>query len=55
VLAILVSNTVRDQVTVGDYAGILIGGVEATDLSPGMLLAETGKYDSYEEALAQLP
>ena len=54
VLAILISNTVRDQVTVGDYAGILVGGIEATDLSPGMLLAEAGKYESYEEALLQL-
>ena len=54
VLAILISNTVRDQVTVGDYAGILVEGVEATDLKPGMLLAEAGEYESYEEALAQL-
>jgi len=53
-LAILVSNAVRDEVTVGDYAGILVGGVEATTLSPGLLLAETGKYDSYEAALAQI-
>ena len=55
VLAILISTTVRDQVTVGDYAGILVGGVEATDLSPGLLLAEAGGYESYAEALAQLP
>lgn len=53
-LAILISNTMRDQVTVGDYAGILVGGIEATDLSPGMLLAEAGKFESYEEALQQL-
>ena len=52
-LAILVSNAVRDQVTVGDYAGILVGGVEAADLSPGMLLAQAGEYESYEAALAQ--
>lgn len=54
VLAILVANTMRDQVTVGDYAGILVSDIEATDLTPGMLLAETGKYESYEEALRQL-
>lgn len=54
VVAILISNTVRDQVTVGDYAGILVGGVEATDLSPGLLLAEAGEFESYEEALQQL-
>jgi len=54
VLAIFISNIVRDQVTVGDYAGILVGGIEATDLSPGMLLAEAGKFKSYEEALQQL-
>ena len=53
-LAILISNTVRDQVTVGDYAGVLVGGIEATHLSPGMLLAAAGEYESYEEALAQL-
>ena len=54
VLAILISNVMRDQVTVGDYAGILVGGVEATDISPGMLLAEAGIFKSYEDALQQL-
>ncbi len=54
VLATLISNVMRDQVTVGDYASILVGGVEATDLSPGMLLAEADKFKSYEEALQQL-
>ena len=54
VLAILISNTMRDQVTVGDYAGILVGGIEATNLSPGMLLAAAGEFESYEEALQQL-
>src|SRR5215211_7910686 len=54
VVAILISNIARDQVTVGDYAGILVGDVVATDLSPGMLLAEAGKYKSYEEAFQQL-
>ena len=53
-LAIFISNTLRDQVTVGDYAGILVGGIEATSLSPGMLLAAAGEYKSYEEALQQL-
>ena len=55
VLAILISNIMRDQVTVGDYAGILVGDIAATDLSPGMLLAEAGEFESYEEALQQLP
>ena len=54
VVAILISNIARDQVTVGDYAGILVGDVVGTDLSPGMLLAEAGKYKSYEEAFQQL-
>jgi translation elongation factor EF-Tu-like GTPase len=54
ILAMLISNTMRDQVTVGDYAGILVGGVEATTLSPGMLLAKAGEFESYEEALQQL-
>ena len=54
ILNILVMNTTRDQVTVGDYAGILVGGVEATELSPGMLLAEAGRYESFEAALQQL-
>lgn len=54
VLAILISNIARDQVTVGDYAGILVGDIVATELSPGMLLAEAGEYKSYEEALQQL-
>jgi len=53
-LAILISNIMRNQVTVGDYAGILVGGIKPTDLSPGMLLAEAGEYKSYEEALQQL-
>jgi elongation factor Tu len=54
VLAILISNIVRDQVTVGDYASILVGRIEATALSPGMLLAPAGEFESYEEALLQL-
>jgi elongation factor Tu len=54
VLAILISNAVRDQVTVGDYASILVSDIKATDLSPGMLLAEADKFKTYEEALRQL-
>lgn len=53
-LAILVSNIMRDQVTVGDYASILVGGIEVTDVLPGMLLTEAGQFDSYEEAFQQL-
>lgn len=54
ILAIFISNTVRDQVTVGDYAGILVANIEASDLSPGMLLAAAGEYKSYDDALKQL-
>jgi len=54
ILAVLISNTVRDQVTVGDYAGILVASIAAGDLSPGMLLAAAGEYKSYEDALRQL-
>jgi hypothetical protein len=54
VAAILVSNTARAQVTVGDYASILVSGIETTSLSPGMLLAAGGAFESYEEALLQL-
>jgi translation elongation factor EF-Tu-like GTPase len=52
-LGILVSNTLRDQVSVGDYAGILVGSIEATGLSPGMLLVKAGEFESYQEALLQ--
>lgn len=54
VLAILISSTVQNQVTVGDYAGILVQGVEVSEVSPGMLLAESGAYNTYEEAVQQL-
>ncbi len=54
VLAILISNIARDEVAVGDYAGILVGDIVATELSPGMLIAEAGEFKSYEEALQQL-
>jgi translation elongation factor EF-Tu-like GTPase len=54
VIAVLISNVIRDQVSVGDYAGILVGGVKPNELSSGMLLAEAGKYKSYQEALQQL-
>lgn len=54
VLAVLISNTARDQVTIGDYAGILVQGVEPGELSPGMVLAAPGAFASYEEALQEL-
>jgi translation elongation factor EF-Tu-like GTPase len=54
VLDILVSNIKRDHVTVGDYASIVVGGVEVKDLSPGMLLAVAGEFKTYDEALLQL-
>lgn len=55
VLAVLILNTVRDQVTVGDYAGILVQGIEPGELSPGLVLAAAGAFSSYEEALQELP
>jgi len=54
VLAVLISNTVRDQVTVGDYAGILVQTIQPSELSPGMVLAAAGAFTSYEEALQEL-
>ena len=54
VLVVLISNTARDQVTVGDYAGILVPGIQPSELSPGMALAATGAFTSYEEALQEL-
>ena len=54
VLAVLILNTVRDQVTVGDYAGILVQGIEPSELSLGLVLAATGAFTSYEEALQEL-
>ena len=51
ILGIFISNTQVAQVTVGDYAGILVPSQEVSQVSPGMLLAETGAYDNYEEAL----
>lgn len=54
VLVVLISNTARDQVTVGDYAGILVPGIQPGELSPGMALAAAGAFTSYEEALQEL-
>jgi elongation factor Tu len=53
-LAILVSNTGQQVVTVGDYARILVGGIEPADLRPGMFLAAAGEFESYEDVLYQL-
>jgi elongation factor Tu len=54
VLVVLISGTVRDQVQVGDYAGILVQNVAITAVSPGMLLAAAGGYDTHEEAIQEL-
>ncbi len=54
VLAVLISNTARDQVTVGDYAGILVPAMQPSELSPGMVLAAAGAFASYEDALQEL-
>lgn len=53
-LAILISNTPRNQVSVGDFASVLVGGIDATGLSPGMLLVKAGEFESYQEALLQI-
>jgi translation elongation factor EF-Tu-like GTPase len=54
VLAVLISNAARDQVTVGDYAGILVQAMQPSELSPGMVLAASGAFASYEDALEEL-
>ena len=54
ILGLFISNTQQDQVNVGDYAGILVQSLEASEVSPGLLLTEAGSYDSYDEALQQL-
>jgi translation elongation factor EF-Tu-like GTPase len=54
VLAVLISNTARNHVSVGDYAGILVQGIKASEVSSGMLLAAAGAFESYEEALQEL-
>ena len=54
VVAVLISSTVRDHVSVGDYAGILVQGIKASDVSPSMVLAAAGAFASYEEALQEL-
>src|SRR5215213_3769603 len=54
VLAVLISNTARDQVTVGEYAGILVPVLQPSELSPGMVLAAAGAFASYEDALEEL-
>ena len=54
VLAVLIANTARGQVTVGDYAGILVPAIQPSELSPGMVLAAVDAFSSYEEALQGL-
>lgn len=54
ILGLFIANTLQDQATVGDYAGILVPSLEVNEVTPGMLLAETGAYESYEEALQEL-
>jgi hypothetical protein len=53
-LAILISGTGQNQVTVGDYARVLVGGVEPTDLGPNMFLVAAGEFETYDDALYQL-
>jgi len=54
VLAVLISNIARAQVTAGDYAGILVQAIQPSELSAGMVLAASGAFTSYEEALQAL-
>lgn len=54
VVAVLIGNTMREQVKVGDSASILVGGLKPSDLSPGLLLVADGGYKSYEAAQQQL-
>jgi translation elongation factor EF-Tu-like GTPase len=54
ILGIFISNTQTGQVTVGDYGGVLVQSTETSAVSPGMLLVESGEYESYEEALQGL-
>lgn len=53
-LAILTTNSGQGQVKVGDYARILVGGIDPTDLRPGMLLVAAGEFETYDDVLYQL-
>ena len=54
VSAVLIANTRRTQVQVGDFASLLVSGLQLTEVSPGMLVVEAGAYKSYEAARQQL-
>lgn len=54
VLAVLIANTIRDMVAVGDQAGVLVESTEAAGVSPGMILTEPEAFTSYEEALQEI-
>ena len=54
VAAVLIANTRRTQVKVGDFASLLVSGLHLTDVSPGMLVVAAGAYKSYEAARQQL-
>jgi len=54
VLAVLISSVIRQQVRVGDYAGVLVEAIKTSDLSPGMLVTEADGYKSYDDALKAL-
>jgi elongation factor Tu len=44
----------QDQATAGDNVGILLRGIEADQVMPGMILAQAGAFTSYAEALRNL-
>ncbi len=54
VTAVYIANRPRTQVKVGDRAGILIGGLQTSDVPSGSLLVVSGGYKSYAEARQQL-
>lgn len=53
-VAVLIGNTVCDQVKAGQTASILVSGLKPSDLSPGLLLVTAGGYKSYEAEQQQL-
>lgn len=49
-----ISGQVVDWAVAGEYAGILVTRVDETLVQPGMVVAQAGSVNSYEEAILQL-
>ena len=49
-----ISGQVVDWAVTGEYAGILVTRVDETLVQPGMVLAQAGSVNSYEDAILQL-